>query len=46
MLRQVDFVLAGFESGGSTSLAQWLNSQEDIYMAPFELSALGLRRQS
>eukprot|EP00747_Dinoflagellata_sp_TGD_P086940 gnl/TRDRNA2_/TRDRNA2_163477_c0_seq3.p1 gnl/TRDRNA2_/TRDRNA2_163477_c0~~gnl/TRDRNA2_/TRDRNA2_163477_c0_seq3.p1 ORF type:complete len:412 (-),score=58.79 gnl/TRDRNA2_/TRDRNA2_163477_c0_seq3:47-1282(-) len=35
---RADFVVAGFESGGSTSLVSWLRQASDIYMMPFELS--------
>ncbi|CAE7320017.1 unnamed protein product [Symbiodinium natans] len=35
---KVDFVVAGFERGGTTSIIKFLQAAEDIYMVPFELS--------
>ncbi|CAL1159954.1 unnamed protein product [Cladocopium goreaui] len=35
---RADFVVAGFESGGSSSLVHYLHRVPDIYIMPFELS--------
>eukprot|EP00439_Symbiodinium_sp_Y106_P043444 s188_g5.t1 len=35
---KVDFVVAGFERGGTTSIVKFLQAAEDIYIVPFELS--------